>query len=169
MEASSLATIVRTLNESAVRYLIAGGLAVVAHGYVRFTADVDLIIDLESGNITRALHALEQLEYRPRAPVALAAFADPDARSTWIAEKRLTVFSLYSPKHPATEVDLFVQLPLDFDTAYRAAQRMEVAPGVSATFIGLDDLVRLKEQAGRPQDHIDIQKLRELSERASDE
>ena len=44
-----------------VRYLVAGGLAVVAHGYLRFTADVDLIVDLEPANVTRAVAALESL------------------------------------------------------------------------------------------------------------
>jgi len=43
----SVEAIVDALNAAGVRYLIAGGLAVVAHGYVRFTADVDLILDLE--------------------------------------------------------------------------------------------------------------------------
>ena len=40
MTASSVATLVRALNDAGVRYLIAGGLAVAAHGHLRFTADV---------------------------------------------------------------------------------------------------------------------------------
>ncbi len=42
MKLASLEAIVRALNEGSVRYLIAGGLAVNAHGYVRLTQDVDL-------------------------------------------------------------------------------------------------------------------------------
>ncbi len=41
MERGSVEAIVAALNENQVQYLIVGGLAVVAHGYVRFTADVD--------------------------------------------------------------------------------------------------------------------------------
>ena len=43
MEKRSVEAVVRGFNEAQVRYLIAGGVAVVAHGYVRFTADLDLI------------------------------------------------------------------------------------------------------------------------------
>ena len=34
-----------------------------------------------------------------------------------------------------------------------------VAPDVEATFVGLDDLVRMKKAAGRPQDLSDIEQL----------
>ena len=147
MERHSIDAIVKPLNTANVRYLVAGELAVVAHGYVRFTADIDLIVDLEPANVTRAVTALERLGYRPRAPVAFGEFADPQKRTQWARDKNLTVFSVYSPQHPLTEIDLFVDPPLDFEAAYRSAVRKEVAPGVAATFIGIGDLPRLKERA----------------------
>ena len=150
MERHSVDAIVNALNGASVRYLIAGGLAVVAHGYLRFTADIDLIIDLEQANVRRAVAALESLGYRPRAPVAFEDLADPRLRAEWVREKNLTVFSAYSPQHPMTEIDLFAEAPLDFDGAYRRAVRKEVAPGVAATFIGLRDLRRLKERGFDP-------------------
>jgi hypothetical protein len=164
METRSVEAIIRTLNSASVRYLVAGGLAVVAHGYVRFTADVDLIVDLDPENVRRATAALAKLGYRPRAPVPLEEFADPVKRAEWIRDKGLTVFSLFSADHSATELDLFVEAPLDFEQAYRTAARMEVAPGVVATFVGLPELMRLKRQAGRTQDLLDIEKLQLLHE-----
>jgi hypothetical protein len=164
METRSVEAIMRTLNNASVRYLVAGGLAVVAHGYVRFTADVDLIVDLDPENVRRATAALAKLGYRPRAPVPLEEFVDPVKRAEWIRDKGLTVFSLFSADHSATELDLFVEVPLDFEQAYRAAARMEVAPGVVATFVGLAELMRLKRQAGRAQDLLDIEKLQLLHE-----
>ena len=169
MEKHSVEAIVGALNMANVRYLVAGGLAVVAHGYVRFTADVDLIVDLEPANVMRAVTALESLGYRPRAPVAFAEFADPQKRAQWVRDKNLTVFSLYSPQHVLTEIDLFVELPLDFEAAYRSAVRKEVASGVAATFIGIRDLRRLKERAGRPQDLLDLEKLKSLGTETPDE
>jgi len=162
MERHSIEAIVSALNRANVRYLIVGGLAVVAHGYVRLTADIDLVLDLEAGNVARALPALKQLGYRPRAPVQLEEFADPQKRAEWVRDKGLTVFSLYSAEHVATEVDLFVEAPLDFEAAYAAAAAMEVAPGLVATFVGLSDLLRLKRQAGRTQDRLDIEQLEAL-------
>lgn len=169
MERHSVDAIVGALNAANVRYLVAGGLAVVAHGYVRFTADVDLIIDLEPANVTRTVTALESLGYRPRAPVAFGEFADPQKRAQWVRDKNLAVFSVYSPQHALTEIDLFVELPLDFETAYRRAIRKEVAPGVVATFIGIEDLRRLKQRAGRPQDLLDLENLKSLGTEMPDE
>jgi hypothetical protein len=159
MQKGSVEAIVEALNRSNVRYLVAGGLAVVAHGYVRFTADVDVIVDLAPDNVVRAIGALNSLGYRPRAPVPFEQFADPAMRAQWVRDKGLTVFSLYSADHSATEVDLFVEVPVDFDEAYGEARWMDVAPGLPASFLGLDDLLRLKQKAGRPQDMLDVEQL----------
>jgi hypothetical protein len=59
-----------------VRYLIVGGLAVVAHGYVRFTADFDVVLDLEAENVQRALGVFKSLGYVPRVPVPIEQFAE---------------------------------------------------------------------------------------------
>jgi predicted nucleotidyltransferase len=162
METRSIEAVVRALNAHNVRYLIVGGLAVVAHGYARFTADLDLFLDLEEENLRRAVASLSQLGYRPRAPVEFVRFVDPDTRATWIRDKGLTVFSLFSPQHAATEIDLFAEAPLVFQDAYASAVRMEVAPGAVATFIGLEDLIALKTRAGRPQDVHDVERLRSV-------
>jgi len=44
MEVRSVEAIVRALNTAEVEYLIVGGLAVNAHGFVRLTRDVDLVL-----------------------------------------------------------------------------------------------------------------------------
>ena len=168
METHSVGAIVSALNAAQVRYLVVGGLAVVAHGYVRFTADVDLILDLEPANATRAIEALESLGYRPRAPVAFGEYADPQKRAQWVRDQNLKVFSVYSPRHPLTEVDLFVESPLDFEAAYREAVRREIAPGLAATFVGLRDLRHLKRLAARPQDLLDLDNLSTLDTEGHD-
>lgn len=161
-------TIVRALNEAGVRYLIAGGLAVVAHGHVRFTADIDLVLDLDESNLRAAMGVFARLGYHSRAPVPLADFADARTREGWIREKGLTVFSLYSEDHPLTEVDLFAADPVGFEDAYERRVAMAVAPGTVATFVGLDDLIQMKRDAGRPQDLVDIEHLEELTRGGDD-
>jgi len=47
MKLADVAAILRALNDADVRYLIVGGLAVIAHGYVRYTADLDIVLRLE--------------------------------------------------------------------------------------------------------------------------
>lgn len=164
MQRESIERIFQALNAASVRYLVAGGLAVVAHGYVRFTADLDLILDLEDANVRRAVTALSSLGYRPRAPVPFDDFADPNARRQWVAEKGLTVFSLQSPQHPTTELDLFVECPVDFASAHASALNITVAAEVRAAVLGYAELTALKRRAGRPQDMIDVQQLERIRE-----
>jgi hypothetical protein len=42
------------LSAAGVRYLVVGGVAVVLHGYIRSTLDLDLVIDLDADNVDRA-------------------------------------------------------------------------------------------------------------------
>lgn len=169
MKLETIEVLFEALNEVNVRYLVAGGLAVVAHGYLRLTADIDLVLDLDQRNLKTAMMVFKSLGYRPRAPVALEDFVDPAKRYTWIREKGLTVFSLWSPDHPATEIDLFVEEPIPFEEAYKASIRLEVAGGIEATVIGLDDLIALKRKAGRTKDLDDIDKLNVLRQDAGDD
>ena len=86
------------LNAAGVRYLVVGGVAVVLHGHLRTTADLDLVVQLDRDNVLRAMRALTGLGYRPRAPVAAEAFADEEVRESWVRDKGLTVFSLWSSR-----------------------------------------------------------------------
>ena len=168
MTQTSIEQILRALNEAGVRYLVAGGLAVVAHGYLRFTADLDLIVDLDAKNLVRATAALKSLGYRPRAPVTLEAFCEESNRQTWMREKGMKVFSLHSPEHVATEIDLLVELPLSVDEAMASGVRVEFAPGVVANVLGLEHLLQSKRSAGRPKDLEDIRQLTRLKDSGDD-
>jgi hypothetical protein len=166
MERRSLESIVQALDSAGVRYLVAGGLAVVAHGYVRFTADVDLVLDPDPVALRNAVAALHGLGYRPRAPVAFEEFADAGKRRAWARDKGMTVFSASSPEHPATEVDLFLEPPVPFEDAYARAARLEIAPALVATFVGLEDLLAMKRAAARPQDLQDVAALEAIERNA---
>jgi len=164
MERRSVEAIFGALNGCGARYLVVGGLAVVAHGYVRLTADIDLVLDPDPDSLRRSIAALEALGYRPRAPVEFAEFADPAKRRQWARDKGLTVFSVFSPGHRATEIDLFLEVPFDFERAYTRAARFHLADGVEGTFVGLADLIEMKRAGARPQDLEDVESLRSLRE-----
>ena len=155
--------VLSALNASRVRYLVVGGVAVVLHGHLRATADLDLIVQLGTANALDAVRVLDGLGFRPVAPVPATMFADPKARQSWIEDKGMTVFSLWSDRYPGLEVDLFVSEPLDFDAAYARAVRVQLT-STFATVVSLEDLVALKRAAGRPVDLADIQALQALSE-----
>jgi len=151
------------LAKRKVRYLVVGGVAVVLHGVPRFTADIDLVLALDAPNVLAALDALAGLSYQPRAPVPLQGFADPSLRQNWIEEKGLTVFSLWSPDHPATEVDLFIEEPFPFEEAFARATRVDLCTN-HVTVVSIADLIDLKRRADRPKDREDIERLMALAE-----
>lgn len=167
MADSDFELIFAALQSAEVRYLVVGGVAVVLHGHPRFTADLDLVVALEPANALAALTAVAKLGYRPRAPVSAVQFADAATRQSWIQEQGLTVFSMWSPAHPATDIDLFVKEPFPFDEAYARGLRVRLGH-TEVTVAAIADLIALKRAAGRPKDAEDIRALQALLEEPDD-
>jgi hypothetical protein len=163
MKLGSFDTLVRALDKAGVRYLVAGGLAVNAHGYLRFTRNVDLVLQLAPANIVAAFRALEGIGYRPIVPVTASDLADPAKRTAWNRDKGMTVLNFLCDGHPDTPVDVFVTEPFDFDEEYARAL-VKPLGSVAVRFVSIPSLIRMKELAGRPQDKIDIEYLRKLAD-----
>lgn len=153
---------IAALEMAGVRYLVVGGVAVVLHGYLRTTADLDLLIDLSEPNALRTIETLTGLGLRPRLPVRAEDFADAHRRREWVETKGMTVFSMWDPAQPGFGVDLFADPPLDFDEVY--ARSLEAAlEHTSARVVSLTDLVEMKRLAGRPRDLQDVLELESLA------
>src|SRR4029077_5511671 len=123
MKVDDIRTILSALNDGNVRYLIVGGLAVVAHGYVRFTQDIDLVIQLERENVLRAMNALTAIGYRPLIPVDATQFADETLRQQWRDEKGMIVFQLSNLNPESTRIGIFVSEPFVFAQEFETAKR----------------------------------------------
>ena len=163
MRLQDVEAILRGLNDANVRYLIVGGLAVVAHGYVRTTVDVDIVLHLERENILRAMAALKKLDYQPLVPVDPADFADEQKRKLWRDEKHMVVFQMRHSRPESTRLDILVKEPFPFTQEYERAFWEDVA-GVRAPILCYDELIRLKHSSGRPQDLADIAELELIKE-----
>jgi predicted nucleotidyltransferase len=155
--------VLAALNAARVRYLVVGGVAVVLHGHLRTTADLDLVVQLETENTLRAVAALTGLGYQPRAPVAAELLADPAARESWIRDKGMTVFSFSGSRFPGLEVDLFVAEPFDFEATFQRAIHVPLDE-TTAPVVALQDLLALKRAAARPIDLADIDALTSIAE-----
>ena len=159
MEVRSVEAIVRALNEAEVQYLIVGGLAVNAHGFVRLTRDIDIVLALEPNNASRGLNALLAIGYQLSVPARPEEFADAKTREDWRRNKGMIVLKLWSDEHRRTPVDIFVYEPFDFAVETTRSQALEVCRGVTAPVVSLPTLLEMKKRAGRPQDLIDIEEL----------
>lgn len=154
----------QALNLAQARFVVVGGVAVVLHGHARFTKDLDVVLDFEPAAARRAVAALVSLGLRPVAPVDPIELADPEARRRWVMEKGMLVFSLRDWDNPMHVVDIFVEHPLDFETMWGRAEVMRVAGG-DVRVAAIEDLITLKRAAGREQDRLDIERLREIAGR----
>lgn len=162
MKLESFESILRALNQGGVRFIVVGGVAVNAHGYLRYTNDVDLVIELSKRDIVSAFANLEQIGYRPSNPIKAEDFADPQTRLTWRREKGMRVLKMWSDQHRETPLDIFVYEPFDFGLEYERALRQEEQ--IPVRFASIPALIAMKREADRPQDRIDIEKLRQIAE-----
>ena len=148
----------QALNDRSVRYLVAGGVAVVLHGHMRYTKDLDLIVDLAPEQATAAIEALTALGLVPSVPVDPLSFADAAIRQAWIREKGMTVLSLRHPDDLRLVVDLFVEPPADFEALWDTCEEVPLET-TTVKVVSLDDLIVMKRKAGRPRDMLDVEEL----------
>ena len=155
---------ISALNEKKVRYLVVGGIALVLHGVVRLTADLDLMLDLDNDNLSKFLEVMKSLDYKPKLPIQPRALLDPEKRKEWARKKNMIAFAFAHQKHDYKEIDVFIDEPIPFAEAFKRKKTL-TAEDVKINVISFDDLVTLKEKSGREQDIMDIKMLRELGGR----
>lgn len=168
MKLAAFEAVAGVLAGAQVRYLVAGGLAVNAHGYIRLTMDIDLVLALDADNIRKAFVALAGIGYRPMVPVSVETFLQPEQRRRWYDEKGMQVLSFQSDDWPGTPVDIFIYEPFDFSREYDAALQGELLPGVTARFLSMPALISMKQAAGRPRDLDDVQHLQAIQDNGDD-
>jgi predicted nucleotidyltransferase len=151
----------RTLHEEGVRYVLVGGIAVNLHGVERATADVDLLLALDSENLGRFNRVARRFAMKPVVPVALEDFADAAKVESWIRDKHMVAFALRSPDKLDPTVDILVQPAVAFEEAHARAVAMDMG-GVPLSVAAIEDLIRLKTGTGRQRDQGDIDALRRV-------
>jgi predicted nucleotidyltransferase len=145
--------ILRVLREHGVDFLVIGGIAVSAHGYIRATKDVDIIPRPSSENFERLMEALAALDaeadignFPPEeTPVELTAEGF-EFGGNWALTTRLGRLDLMQT----------VTRARSYEQLWSAAV---VKDGIA--YVGLDDLIAMKQAAGRDLDYVDIRALEE--------
>lgn len=141
-----------------VEFVLIGGLALGAHGFVRGTKDVDIVPDPEPANLARLAKALKAINARvdlkdlDASELGMQPDADGLAQGgNWVLR---TDLGLLDVLQEVAGVAGYRQLR-------PAAVAMRV-PGVSGPVLaaGYDHVIAMKTAAGRDQDLIDIDALR---------
>lgn len=159
MKLNSFVSVAQALERAGVRYLVAGGLAVNAHGYLRYTKDVDLVVQLVPENIISAFAALASIGYKPLVPITASQFADAKTRNGWVRDKNMTVLQFWSDEHRETPIDVFVTEPFPFDEEYSRSLLKPLQGSIDVRFVSITTLISMKTAVARQQDLIDVEHL----------
>jgi len=151
----------RKLQDKKVRYLLIGGVAVNLWGIERATGDIDVAIALDTDNTLNFIAAVKELGFTPKVPVKPEEFADPKKRKEWQEEKDMKVFSFQHPDNPFVLIDVMINNPFNFEEMYSRRATID-SRGVKLSVAAVDDIIKLKEIAGREQDISDIEALRKF-------
>ena len=141
-ELQDLVDLCRALGEEGVRYLLIGGFAVVLHGFVRTTKDIDLLVDPADDNVAAIKKALGTLP-----DDAVSQVEDCDVRR-------------YSVVRVADEivVDLMA-CGITYEDAIRQDTEERRIDDVVIPLAGKQLLIRMKDTV-RDSDRMDVRFLR---------
>ena len=158
-EAFDPGQILRVLAEHRVEFVVVGGVAVQAHGYIRGTQDLDLIPRPDLANLSRLGEALAELGARLHRTARPVDITDPQVLKRAALVPVLTVHGRLDLMNIAATAGM----PKSY--ADLRARALEVdLDGTQVAVVGFDDLIRMKKAAGREQDRIDIGALTRLDD-----
>lgn len=135
------------LNGAGVRYVLIGGIALIRHGVVRATRDVDAVFDPDPHNVERI-----------RTLIGQWGATRPDGSP--IQEHSIASDRAMHLATPHGDLDLLSERSagLSFAELLARADTRRV-DGIEAPICSLADLVALKRSAGRERDLVDLADL----------
>lgn len=134
---------IELLNKNEVRYLVIGGYAVVYHGYVRSTSDIDIWIDINEINIDHLIKALDEF-----------GFSALNFKKTDFLPNRIIQLG-----YPPNRIDIITSpAGVVFDECYELKEQI-VLDMTTVNFIDLKNLLKSKKAAGRTRDLADIEEF----------
>jgi predicted nucleotidyltransferase len=144
--------LLRRLSDAEVRFVLVGGLAVNAWGYLRATRDVDLVPDPSTKNLERLDSLLRELNGKVDVGGKLL---DAGAISTFLrtGDRTLVVTDL-------GYVDILQGLPQvpHFSTLEEQAADVDLG-GLVVRVCSLEHLLEMKRASERPRDKDDLEAL----------
>lgn len=152
---TDFAALFRRLSDEGVEFVVIGGLAVISHGHVRATLDLDICYARTPENLQRLARALAPLQPRLRgAPPELPFFWDVQTIRNGLNFTLTTMAGDIDALGEVTGLGGYGEIAL-------RAESVELY-GATIRILSLADLIRSKAAAGRAKDLVDLEALRAL-------
>lgn len=151
--------VIQKLKDNNVKFAVAGGFAVALHGAVRGTVDLDIVVLIDSDNFKNAEKSLKELHLTSRIPVS----ADDvfKFRKEYIEKRNLIAWSFVNYKNPSQVVDIIITHDLK-----KMKSKTISIHGLKVPVLSKESLIKMKKEAGRPQDLEDIKALEAIDEKS---
>jgi predicted nucleotidyltransferase len=151
------------LAEGEIRFVLVGGLAVNAWGYLRATRDIDVVPDPSEENLAKLNDVLKEIG--GKVEVEDGQFLDSNAISIFLrtGDRTLVVTEL-------GRVDILQGLPQIPSFAPLDAEAVDVdISGLSVRVCSLGHLLAMKRASERPRDRDDLEALEAVQDRPDSE
>lgn len=140
--------VVADANAVGLQYVVIGGFAVIANGFLRATRDSDLLVPDGQETDEAIVRFLDRIEARRLRDDIVLTLEDVQNAHHVRVDSRHGIIDVMRGGLP----------PLDYDTVAAGAIDAEVGTQ-SARVANLRSIVGFKRLAGRPQDHRDLEEL----------
>jgi hypothetical protein len=152
--------LLRALHEARVRYVVVGGFAVNAHGYIRPSRDLDIAPDPDPVNLQRLARLLSELRARH---VGSEDFRQEEFPFDPTNPSDLAAGANFRLQTELGDLDVMQWLPgIEADPAYPELRDEAIEgqlDGIPILVCGLRHLRAMKAEAGRPRDLDDLEHL----------
>jgi hypothetical protein len=115
------------LVDSGVRFVVAGGTAMLLYGIKRMTLDLDIAVAADQPNLRLFISTLRELKFVPRAPLPAETILNSAVVERLIEEKNALVFSFWCANPPCTQIDMFLTRDNSFDRLVSDARIVSVS------------------------------------------
>jgi len=149
--------LLQALSDGQVQYVLVGGLAVQLHGFLRSTFDIDLVLAMNDGNLSRFIAVAQGYGLVPVIPVPMDSLRNARLIDQWQREKGMLAFALREPRIGGSVVDVLVRSDVPYDRLMANAVAGELF-GRKVWIASIDDLLVMKRIANRPKDQLDTQR-----------
>jgi hypothetical protein len=158
-----LKDLILELTRARVRFIVAGGVAMVLHGIERMTVDLDIMLDFEPENVDRFLVCASRLGLTPRAPVSADILRDREKITELVEGKNALVFTFIDTGNPYRQLDVFISPELDY-SRFTGVTRPVAVDGETIQVLSPEALLELKLRIKEPRekDLFDIKALKAM-------